>query len=119
MDDRLKLFSDILVYAGPFLKPQPEYDPAAVDAVLRKPGNADLLREAKAALAACEPFDAPTAEKTLVEFCTAKGLKPGVINQPMRVAVTGVSKGPGVFETLAIFGKAEVLRRIDLALKLV
>lgn len=116
MDDRLKLFSDILVYAGPFLKAKPEYDPAAVESVLKKPGNAELLREAKGALTVCDPFDAATTEKTLVEFCTTKGLKAGAINQPLRVAVTGVSKGPGVFETLSIFGKAEVLRRIDLAL---
>ena len=92
MDDRLKLFSDILVYAGPFLKADPEYDPAAVESVLKKPGNADLLREAKTVLAACEPFDAATTEKALVEFCAGKGLKCGVINQPLRVAVTGVTK---------------------------
>ena len=85
--------------------------------MLKKPGNAELLSEAKAVLAACEPFDAATTEKALVEFfALEKGLKGGVINQPLRVAVTGVTKGPGVFETLAIFGKAEVLRRIDLAL---
>lgn len=116
MGDRLKLFSDVLGYAGPFLKAEPEYDPAAIENVLKKPGNAELLTGAREVLAACEPFDAANTEKVLVEYCTSKGQKAGAINQPLRVAVTGVTKGPGVFETLAIFGRDEVIRRIGLAL---
>jgi glutamyl-tRNA synthetase len=117
MGDRLKLFSDIIPYGGPFLKTDPDYDPEAVETVLKKAGNAGLLREAAEALAAAEPFDAATTEKALVEFATARSIKPGPLNQPIRVAVTGVARGPGVFETLAILGKAEVLRRIGLALQ--
>jgi nondiscriminating glutamyl-tRNA synthetase len=117
MGDRLKLFSDIISYGAPFLKADPDYDPEAIETVLKKPGNADLLRGAAEALAAVEPFDAATTEKALIDFATARGIKPGPLNQPIRVAVTGVARGPGVFETLAIFGKAEVLRRIGLALQ--
>lgn len=116
MGDRLKLFSDILLYAPPFLKMDPDYDPAAVESVLKKPGNADLLRGIASALATCDPFDAATTEAALHKFADAQGIKPGPLNQPLRVAVTGVTRGPGVFETLALFGKLEVLRRIDLAL---
>jgi glutamyl-tRNA synthetase len=116
MGDRLKLFSDILLYAPPFLKADPDYDPQAVESVLKKPGTGELLKGIAGALAACEPFDAVHAEKALDEFAATKGIKGGSVNQPIRVAVTGVSRGPGVYETLAIFGKSEVLRRIDLAL---
>lgn len=117
MGDRLKLFSDILLYAPPFLIPDPAYDPEAVETVLRKPGVADQLRAVADTLAAVEPFDIATTEKALIDFASARGIKPGPLNQPIRVAVTGVARGPGVFETLAIFGKAEVLRRINLALE--
>jgi glutamyl-tRNA synthetase len=119
MGDRLKLFSDILLYAPPFLRSEPEYDPEAVESVLKKPGVADQLRGVAEALSKCEPFDAATTEKALHDFAAARGIKAGPLNQPLRVAVTGVSRGPGVFETLAIFGKAEVLRRIEMALRLV
>lgn len=119
MGDRLKLFSDILIYAGPFLKAEPEYDPQAIENVLQKPGTADLLKEISAALATCEPFDAATTEQALHDYAADKGIKAGSLNQPLRIAVTGVSKGPGVFETLSIFGKPEVLRRIDLALAMI
>ena len=117
MGDRLKLFSDILLYAPPFLKADPEYDPEAVEKVLRKPGVSDQLRAVADVLAAVEPFDAASTETALIDFANARGIKPGPLNQPVRVAVTGVARGPGVFETLAIFGKPEVLRRIGLALQ--
>jgi glutamyl-tRNA synthetase len=117
MGDRLKLFSDILLYAPPFLKVDPEYDSEAVANVLKKPGIADLLRGAADALATCEPFDATTTEKALHDFAASRGVKPGPLNQPLRVAVTGVTRGPGVFETLALLGKDEVLRRVRLALE--
>jgi nondiscriminating glutamyl-tRNA synthetase len=117
MGDRLKLFSDILLYAPPFLKAEPEYDPEAIENVLKKPGVADLLRGLSDALSKCDPFDAATTEKAMHDFAAERGIKAGPLNQPLRVAVTGVSRGPGVFETLAIFGKAEVLRRIELAIK--
>jgi len=119
MGDRLKLFSDILLYAPPFLKADPEFDPEAVTSVLKKPGVAELLQGAADALRACEPFNAATTEKALHDFAASRGVKPGPLNQPLRVAVTGVTRGPGVFETLALFGKDEVLRRIRLALELV
>lgn len=115
MGDRLKLFSDILLYAPPFLKADPDYDPEAVDAVLKKPGVADQLRAVADMLAGVEPFDPPSIERALIDFANTRGIKPGPLNQPIRVAVTGVVRGPGVFETLAIFGKTEVLRRIGLA----
>src|SRR5262245_42428310 len=43
--DRLKIYSDVLMYAAFFFR-DPEYDPAAVDKRLRKPGAADILRAA-------------------------------------------------------------------------
>ena len=103
-------------WATDFDHADPEYNPKAVDKRLKKPGAADLLRAFAPALEACDPFDAPTTEKAMTDFCTARGLKLGDMVHPVRVAATGVEVGFGLFETLAILGKAEVLRRIKLAL---
>ncbi len=116
--DRLKLFSDILMYAAFFFR-DPQYDPAAVDKRLRKPETADVLRDVAQMLTAAEPFEAKTLEEKLHAFCQEGNLKPGDLNHILRVAVTGVTIGPGVFECLAILGRQETLRRIDLAMKLV
>jgi glutamyl/glutaminyl-tRNA synthetase len=117
--DRVKLFSDILQYGGPIFRRDPEYNPKAVDKRLKKAGAADLVRAFVPVLKACEPFDAPTTEKAMTDFCTAGGIKLGDMVHPVRVATTGVEVGFGLFDTLAILGKDEVLRRVKLALELV
>lgn len=115
--DRVKLFSDILQYGGPIFRTDPEFNPKAVEKRLKKPGAADLLRAFARDLAACDPFDARMTEKTMANFCAGHGMKLGDMVHPVRVATTGVEVGFGLFDTLAILGKSEVLRRINLVLQ--
>lgn len=116
--ERLKLFSTILEYAAPIFATDPVYAPKAVEKGLKKEGALALLAEFATALEGCDPFDAPTTDKALHTFCEQKGIKAGELVKPVRVAITGVEVGFGLFETLAILGKAESLRRINLAMKL-
>ena len=44
-----------------------------------------------------------------------RGAKPGKVFQPIRVAVVGTTVSPGIFETLALLGRDEALRRLDAA----
>ncbi len=111
--ERIKLFSDLVQFAAPLLRPDPEYDPAAVDKALRPAAAA--LRQFRDVLAIAEPFDPPTLEAALREHAPDKNLHKALV-AATRVAVTGVTVGFGLYETLAILGRAEVLRRIDLAL---
>jgi glutamyl-tRNA synthetase len=45
-----------------------------------------------------------------------RGLKPQQVFQPVRVALAGTTVSPGIFETLAVLGHDEAMRRIDAAL---
>ena len=117
--DRLKLFSDILLYGAPLLAKDPAYQPKAVEKRLKKPGSAELLREFQAVLSQTQPFEAAPLEETLRSFCERKQQQPAPLIHALRVATTGTEIGPGVFDCLAILGRDETLRRIDLALKLV
>ncbi len=116
--DRIKVFSDILTYAPPFFRTNPDYDPKAVEKRLRRAGAVDILAAFADVLRTAEPFDAPTLERALQEFCAARGCKPAELVHPVRVATTGVEVGIGLFETLAILGREEVQRRIHSAMKL-
>lgn len=116
--ERLKLFSDILAYATPFLREQVEYDIKAVEKRLKKPGAAELLRDFAQRLAGVEPFDAPTLDRLLHDYCSERGIGPGDLVHPLRVAVTGTAVGVGLFEALAILGRAVCLQRIEQALAL-
>jgi len=115
--DRIKLFSDILMYGAPFFRADPQYDPKAVEKQLKKAGAADLLRDFAKRLATAEPFDAPTLDKLLHEYIAEKGLKAGDLVHPVRIAITGGGVGLGLFDALEILGRTEVLRRIELALQ--
>jgi glutamyl-tRNA synthetase len=115
--ERLKLFSDILQYAAFFFR-EPHYDADALRKRLHKGDMPALLRTFAAELAALPAFDAATLEARARAFSEANGVKFGDLNHALRVAVTGVMVGPGVFDVLAILGRDEALRRIDRALSL-
>ncbi len=116
--DRLKVFSDVIQY-GAFFFRDPQYDAKAVKQRLHKEGMPALLRKFADTPAASDgPFDVASIEADLVAFKQAQGIEGGDINHALRVATTGVMVGPGVFEILAILGRAETRRRIELALAL-
>ena len=74
------------------------------------------LEAAREALAAADRFDPEAVEAMLSPLPERLGLKPGRIFQPIRVAITGSTVSPGIFESLAALGQEESLGRIDAAL---
>ena len=52
----------------------------------------------------------------LQAFVARRGLKPRDVYQPLRVAISGTTVSPGIFESVALLGREETLRRIDGAL---
>ncbi len=81
-----------------------------------KDGSVDLLRAARAALAAADGFDSAAVETALAPLPERLGVKPGRVYQPIRVAISGGTVSPGIFESLAVLGREESLRRIDAAI---
>ena len=71
-----------------------------------------LLTDIGAELAAVEPWTAETTEQAVRTFAERKGAKLGAIAQPLRAALTGRTTSPGIFEVLAVLGKAESLARV-------
>ncbi len=74
------------------------------------------LEASREALAAAGDFDAAEVEAALSPLPGRLGLKPGRVYQPIRVAISGGTVSPGIFESLAVLGREESLRRIDAAL---
>jgi glutamyl-tRNA synthetase len=58
------------------------------------------------------PWEAPALDAAARNFAEANGLKLGAIAQPLRAALTGRSTSPGIFDVLAVLGRAESLGRI-------
>jgi glutamyl-tRNA synthetase len=120
----MRTFADIPSKCGMLFVPDDafEYDAKAIEKVMTKGGNAGflVLEELRAILAAL-PADQWTLDalhQAIDEFCQARGLGMGNVAQPIRVAVTGNTISPSIYETLAILGQAKALTRIDRCLKL-
>ncbi|MFZ5571503.1 MAG: glutamate--tRNA ligase [Thermodesulfobacteriota bacterium] len=64
-----------------------------------------------------EPFSEPQLEEAFKEVMEATGLKLGKIAQPVRVALTGATVSPGIFEIMTVLPKDVVLSRLRAALK--
>src|SRR5580658_2878610 len=71
-----------------------------------------LLQDVGRELANVEPWSAEATEQTVRTFAERKGLKLGSVAQPLRAALTGRTTSPGIFEVLAVLGKAESLARV-------
>ena len=118
--DRLKVAGDILDYKFCFVgDDELTYTPKDFEKRITKPTDAtELLMEIASVFKELEPFDETATESALKGFVDSKGIKIGQVIHALRVATTGQAVGFGMFETLALLGKASVLRRIDRALKL-
>ena len=93
----------------------PVEDPKAWKKVM-KPGVGETLRAAREGVAAAEPFDPEGLEAALGPIPERLGLGAGKVYQPIRVAITGSTVSPGIFESVALLGREEALARIDAAL---
>ena len=116
--DRIKVAGDILEYTAFFMPAdQLVYDEAAFEKRLRTPVEAPgLLRKFAEKLDTVEPFDAAAIEKALQDFVQAEGIGHAQIIHALRIAITGKGVGFGLFESLAILGRAECRARVDRAL---
>jgi glutamyl-tRNA synthetase len=78
-----------------------------------EPLDGAVLPAAAEALAQVEPFEAATIEAALRELAERLGLKPRQAFQPIRLALTGSTVSPGLFESLEVLGKEESIARIS------
>ena len=90
-------------------------DPKARERWLGEAGRATLA-DVRQALAGAEGFDEESVGAALQAIAERRGLKPGEVYQPLRVAISGTTVSPGIFESVALLGREETLRRIDAAL---
>jgi glutamyl-tRNA synthetase len=116
--ERLKVAGDILGYADFFLVAEPPLDEAAVKQRLAKPGVRALLEQAITVLSATEPFAPAELEAACKGIVEAAGLKIGDLIHPIRVAITGKTVGPGLYDCLSILGREQSLARLTRALPL-
>ncbi len=98
-----------------FFLPHVEMDEKAAAKFL-SPAIARPMARLRQALASVEPFSSEAVKAAFEGVLQAEGMPIAKLAQPVRVAVTGGTVSPGIFETLSLLGKERSLARIDAAL---
>jgi len=112
--DKMQTLQEFWPLAGFLVERQP-YDEKAWEKVMGE-GAHDRLAAAREALAQVEPFDEAGVEAELRSVVEQLGVKPREIFQPVRLAISGSTISPGIFESVVALGRDETLLRIDDAL---
>jgi glutamyl-tRNA synthetase len=92
-----------------------QYDPKAVEKVLKKDNALGLaaLRDVRDILGRVTDWRHAEMERMINIYCDGMSLDLGKVAQPIRVAISGTTVSPPIFQSLEFLGKAKTLARID------
>lgn len=111
---RIHFLRELPEQAKYFFVAPTEYDEKA-KAKAWGPGSRPVVEAVRARLGSLSVFDAQNIEKSFGELALELNLKLGSLVHPVRLAVSGVSGGPGLWELLEVVGQSESLRRLAVA----
>ena len=109
---RAKRLTEFVEQARPLLTETVSYEQEAVDKHLSSPDLAGHITALVEALTAAAPFDEAQVEAAVRGTASARGIKAGALIHATRVAVTGRTQSPGLFEVLAWLGRDRVRARL-------
>ena len=110
--EKMQTLADFWPLAGALVEPPTEFDEKAWS----QWGTSPHLPAVRSALADANGWDPEEVETILRRLVDERGVKPKEIYQPIRVALTGKTVSPGIFESVAALGREETLARLDKAL---
>ena len=113
---RAKRLDEFVALSRYFLTDDLEYDQAAVEKHLRVAGMPDHLRTLDEAWKALETTDPASLEATLRAVAAGRGIKAGALIHAVRVAITGRTVSPGLFDVVSLLGRTRCSRRISAVL---
>jgi glutamyl-tRNA synthetase len=115
--ERTRTFSEMAETFRYFYR-KPELDPKA-QAKFLTTDTKPVLESVRAGIAAMDPLETAALEKLFHDEAEKRGLGLGKIAQPVRVALTGGTASPGMYDVVQILGKPETLARLDDAIRLI
>jgi glutamyl-tRNA synthetase len=109
--ERATTFADAAERLDFVFRDAPDVDASAAAKFLG-PENLALLRELAGILSGVEPWTAQAIELRFQAWLAERGLAIKDVAQPARVALTGRTASPGLFEVIAVLGKERSLARL-------
>jgi glutamyl-tRNA synthetase len=113
---KVKHISDVPAWIGFLFTEDYPFEEASVEKALGKPGALERLKSLGEAFKGLDEWSHASIEAKLKETAAVLGVKAGELVHPARVAVSGKSVGPGLYEMLEVLGKERALARFERAI---
>lgn len=113
--ERTKTLMDMVNWVTPYFGQEVAIDEEAAKHYLT-PAVAPALTKVRDRFAADPTFAKESLEAAFKQIIEEEGMKMGQLAQPVRVALTGRTASPGLFEVIDLLGKSRTLLRLDRAI---
>jgi glutamyl-tRNA synthetase len=111
LNNRAKSLVEMAEKSAFFFNKQVKFDEKAKNKFLTDESKA-LLEKVVTGLTALDDFSAGNIESLFKRIVEKEGLKLGKLAQPVRVALTGTTVSPGIYDVILLLGKEESLKRL-------
>ncbi|NSW84146.1 MAG: glutamate--tRNA ligase, partial [Syntrophothermus sp.] len=109
---RVKTLEEVAEASEYFFTDDFSYEEKGVRKYFQKPGVAELLEAAGQRLAQLDSFDLQSVEEAYRSLSAELGVGTGEIIHPTRLALSGRTMGPGLFDIMVILGREKTLQRL-------
>ncbi len=110
--ERAKTLVEMVDWVTPYFGHEVSFEVEAVKKFLT-PASAPLLQKLLARFEAFPSFSKPAWEESFKKLVEDEGVKMGAVAQPVRVALTGRTASPGLFEVMEVLGRDRTLFRLS------
>ena len=119
--ERLTTLQDIIPQTRYFFTDEFEYDPKAVkkwwgNSEEKRDNTRNILTNVSQIVEEIPTFDIETIEAAIWKYTDENNIKRVAAMQALRIALTGASFGPSLFDIVVLLGRNEVLKRIPKAI---
>jgi nondiscriminating glutamyl-tRNA synthetase len=119
MKERCHLLTDFVEQGYYLFSDNFNYEEKGVQKHFSSPEVLDYLKQWQENLETIEPFDIEHLEQALRNLAEKLDIKPAMLIHPTRLALSGTTKGPSLFEMMEFLGKDQCLGRIARAIKFI
>ncbi|MGB9780065.1 glutamate--tRNA ligase [Caldanaerobacter sp.] len=117
--EREKTLVDIAEAMTYYFKDVESYDEKGVQKYFTKEGTVEILKKAVEVLRNLDPFNKTTAEEAYRKLVEELGISSSALFHPTRLAISGKTFGPGLFDIMEFLGKEKTISRLEKAIKFI
>jgi glutamyl-tRNA synthetase len=119
LKERCRLLTDFVSQGSYFFTDEFDYDEKGIKKHFASVEVADNLERWLGMLKDIEPFNVESLENALRKLAEELEMKAALLIHPTRLALTGTTKGPSLFELIELLGKKKCLLRIEKAIEFI